>query len=256
MRFDGKVALVTGAAQGIGLDVALAFLETGARVVLNDRTPERVKIGISRLGGSQPDLFGRAADVTRREEVNSLIADTVQIFGRLDIVVNNAGFYPLTLVLEMLEEEWDAVLDVNLKGTFLVSQAAARQMVRQGHGGQIINIASGSYKTGRLGCAHYCASKAGVVMFTQVLAMELAAHKIRVNAVAPGLIDIPESLTPVTPEYAAATLAIIPWGRLGRPQDIARAVLMLCSDDADYITGAVLAVDGGLSAGRYSPSAK
>ena len=256
MLFDGKVALVTGAAQGIGLAVGLAFLESGARVVLNDRTPERVKSGIGRMGGSQVRLFGRSADVTRREEVNGLIEDAVQTFGRLDIVVNNAGLYPVTPVLEMTEEEWDAVLGVNLKGTFLVSQAAARQMIRQGHGGQIVNISSGSYMTGRLGCAHYCASKAGVVLFTRVLAMELAIHKIRVNAIAPGLIDIPESLTPVTPEYAAATLPLIPWGRLGRPQDVARAVMMLCSDDAEYVTGTVLSVDGGLSAGRFSPLKK
>jgi 3-oxoacyl-[acyl-carrier protein] reductase len=256
MRLDGKVVLVTGAAQGIGSAIALAFLGTGARVVLNDRTPERVEIGIGRLGGPRAELYGRAADVTRREEVNSLIANAVQTFGRLDIVVNNAGLYPVTPVLEMSEEEWDAVLGVNLKGTFLVSQAAARQMVRQGRGGQIINISSGSYKTARLGCAHYCASKAGVVLFTQALAMELAEHKIRVNAVAPGLINILESLTPVTAEYAAATMAAIPWGRLGQPQDVAHTVLMLCSDHAEYITGIVLAVDGGLSAGRYSPSTR
>lgn len=123
-------------------------------------------------------------------------------------------------------------------------------MVRLGRGGQIVNIASGSHRTARLGCAHYCASKAGVVLFTKVLAMELAPHRIRVNAVAPGLIDVPESLTPVAREYAEATLAAIPWGRLGLPDDVARAVLMLCSDDADYITGVVLNVDGGLSAGR------
>jgi 3-oxoacyl-[acyl-carrier protein] reductase len=256
MIFDKKVVLVTGGAQGIGISIGSAFLEKGARVVLNDRTPEMVEAGISRLGGPQARLFGRSADVIRGEEVNGLINEAVQTFGCLDIVINNAGLYPVTPVLEMPEEEWDAVLGVNLKGTFLVSQAAARQMVRQGHGGQIVNISSGSYMTGRLGCAHYCASKAGVVLFTRVLAMELAMHKIRVNAIAPGLIDNPESLTPVTPEYAAATSPLIPWGRLGRPRDVANAVIMLCSDDAEYITGTVLSVDGGLSAGRFTPQRK
>ncbi len=250
MRFDGEVALVTGAAQGIGLAIVRSFLEAGARVALNDRTTDQVHAGLRRLGGSQADLLGQSADVTRRQEVESMIQEVVRAFGRLDIVINNAGLYPVTPVLEMSEEEWDAVVDVNLKGTFLVSQASARQMVLQGHGGKIVNISSGSYKSGRVGCAHYCAAKAGVVLFTQVLAMELAEHKIRVNAVAPGLIDVPESLTRVSPDYAAATLAVVPWGRLGLPDDIAKAVLMLCSDDADYITGTVLSVDGGLSAGR------
>ncbi len=250
IRFDGKVALVTGAAQGIGLATAGAFLDAGAQVALNDRTAERVQSGVEHLGGARSGLAGIAADVTQSDQVRTMIEQIVRAFGRLDLVVNNAGLYPVTLVLDMSEEEWDRVLDVNLKGTFLVSQAAARQMVRQGQGGAIVNISSGSYKVGRLGCAHYCASKAGVVMFTQVLAMELAEHQVRVNAIAPGLIDVPEALTPVTPEYAAATTRVIPAGRLGRPDDIAHVALWLCSDDAEYVTGTVLSVDGGLSAGR------
>jgi NAD(P)-dependent dehydrogenase (short-subunit alcohol dehydrogenase family) len=250
VRFDDKVVLVTGAAQGIGLAIAEAFLRAGACVVLNDRTSERVRMGIEALADWEACIHPGPADVTRRTEVGTLVNDAIDTLGRLDIAINNAGLYPVTSVLEMTEEEWDSVLDVNLKGTFLVSQAVARHMVGRGEGGQIVNIASGSYKTARLGCAHYCASKAGVVLFTQVLAMELAPHQIRVNAVAPGLIDVPESLTPVPPEYAAATLKVIPWGRLGKPQDVAGAVLMLCSDHADYITGTVVSVDGGLSAGR------
>ncbi len=250
IRFDGKVALVTGAAQGIGLATAGAFLDAGAQVALNDRTAERVQSGVERLGGVRSGLAGIAADVTQSDQVRTMIEQIVRAFGRLDLVVNNAGLYPVTPVLDMSEEEWDRVLDVNLKGTFLVSQAAARQMVRQGQGGAIVNISSGSYKVGRLGCAHYCASKAGVVMFTQVLAMELAEHQVRVNAIAPGLIDVPEALTPVTPEYAAATTRVIPAGRLGRPDEIAHVALWLCSDDAEYVTGTVLSVDGGLSAGR------
>jgi 3-oxoacyl-[acyl-carrier protein] reductase len=250
MRFDDRVVLVTGAAQGIGLAIAEAFLRAGARVVLNDRTPERVQIGIESLSAWKAKIHAGPADVARRDEVMGLVDGAVDAFGQLDIVINNAGLYPVTPVLDLTEEEWDQVQDVNLKGTFLVSQAAARHMVRRGEGGQIVNIASGSYKTARLGCAHYCASKAGVVLFTQVLALELAPHQIRVNAIAPGLIEVPESLTPVTSDYAAATLNVIPWGRLGKPEDVAGAVLMLCSEHAGYVTGAVLSVDGGLSAGR------
>ncbi len=253
VQFDGQVALVTGAAQGIGLATARAFLESGARVVVNDRTAERARSGVEHLGGPRPELLACSADVTQSDQVNTMIEEIARTFGRLDMVVNNAGLYPVTPVLEMPEEEWDRVLAVNLKGPFLVSQAAARQMVHQGQGGRIVNISSGSYKVGRLGCAHYCASKAGVVMLTQVLATELAPHKIRVNSVAPGLVDVPESLTPVTPEFAAATRRIIPAGRLGGPDDIARAVVWLCSDEAEYITGAMLSVDGGLSAGRLPP---
>ncbi|MBI5878489.1 MAG: SDR family oxidoreductase [Chloroflexi bacterium] len=253
MRFDNKVVLVTGAAQGIGAAIAKQFLAAGARVALNDRTPERAETGVAKLGGAQANLLGVAADVTRRAEVEAMIARIVERFGRLDIVVNNAGLYPVTPVLDMREEEWDTVLDVNLKGTFLVSQAAARQMVRQGSGGAIVNISSGSHKVARIGCAHYCASKAGIVMFTQVLAMELAPHRIRVNAVAPGLIEVPDQLTPGTTEYMADTLAVIPAARLGTPDDIAQAVLLLADPAADYITGAVLAVDGGLSVGRMPP---
>lgn len=254
LRFDGQAVLVTGAAHGIGLAIARAFLEHGARVLLNDKTALRVEAGLRQLGGQSAHLAGEAADVSQRSQVEALVERAVRAFGRLDVVVNNAGLYPVTPVLQMAEEEWDLVLDVNLKGTFLVAQAAARRMVAQGRGGQIVNISSGSYKVARLGCAHYCASKAGVVMLTQVLAMELAPYHIRVNSIAPGLIDVPEAVYPASPGYARATLNLIPARRLGRPEDIAGAVLLMCAPEADYITGAVLAVDGGLSAGRMPPA--
>jgi NAD(P)-dependent dehydrogenase (short-subunit alcohol dehydrogenase family) len=250
-----RVVLVTGGSQGIGLAIARSFLEAGDRVVLNDRSEEQVARGIERLAADSSRVHGCAADVTRRDQVEAMVEEALRVLGRLDVVVNNAGVYPVTPVLEMSEAEWDWVLGVNLKGVFLVSQAAARQMVARGRGGVMVNISSGSHKIARLGCGHYCASKAGVVMLTQVMAMELAPHGIRVNAVAPGLIHVPEAVTPSLPQHLQGTLSVIPWGRLGRPEDVAGAVRMLCSREAEYITGAVLAVDGGLSAGRMPPPA-
>lgn len=256
MQFSGKVVLVTGAAQGIGLAIVKAFLEAGARVALNDQSQIQVDTGLQKLTDRSDHLAGVVADVTQRDQVDAMIHSLIERWHRLDILVNNAGLYPVTPFLELDESEWDRVLNVNLKGVFLVSQVAARLMVQGGTPGVIVNISSGSYQTARLGCAHYCASKAGVVMLTKVMAMELAPHGIRVNSVAPGLIHVPESMTPVDPDYAAATLSAIPWQRLGRPEDVAQAVLLLCAEEADYITGAVLAVDGGLSAGRMPPSAR
>ena len=242
MRFDGKVALVTGAAHGIGLGIARQFLEAGARVVLNDRTAASVDAGLRQLGGPQANLHGYAADVTRKDQVEAMIADAAARFGRLDIVVNNAGLYPVTPVLEMSEAEWDMVLDVNLKGAFLVSQAAARLMVRQDSGGAIVNISSGSHKIARIGCAHYCASKAGVVMLTSVLAMELAPHRIRVNAVAPGLVP-----TPWTKDWAPIHAMVeqnAPLHRSATAEDVADAIYGVVI--SRYMTGQVVVVDGGL----------
>jgi NAD(P)-dependent dehydrogenase (short-subunit alcohol dehydrogenase family) len=151
----------------------------------------------------------------------------------------------------MSESEWDAVFDTNVKGMFLVSQAVARRMIERSAGGRIVNISSGSAKSGRIGAAHYCASKAAVDMFTRVLALELAPHDIAVNAVAPGLIEVPD--WSLSEEYINALIALTPMGRIGQPEDIARAVFYLASPEATFITGSVLAVDGGSLAGRPLP---
>lgn len=245
---EGQRVLVTGAARNIGLAIARAFLERGARVLLFSLTESKLRAAVASLG---PELRSRAlaqvGDVRDRRAVDAALAKMVDAWGGVDVAVNNAGVYPTHSVLDMTEDDWDWVMDVNAKGTFLVSQACARRMIEQGTGGHIINISSGSYRFGRIGCAHYCASKAAQVMLTQVLAMELAAHGILVNAIAPGLIENEH----VTPEYREAFSRIVPLGRIGRPEEIAAAVLMLVSSGCGYLTGQTISVDGGVSAGRF-----
>ena len=249
-KIRNKVVLVTGAAQGIGFAIAKHFFVAGGRVALNDRTPELVADGLARLvPGVDKRVLSCPADVTDSAQVRWMIDQIVDAWGKIDLVINNAGVYPNHLVLEMKEEDWDRVMDVNAKGIFLVSQNAARHMVMSGNPGQIINISSGSYHNARVGSAHYCASKAAGIMFTKVLAMELAPYGIRVNAVAAGLIEV-DSAT-LEEDYKKATLQQIPCGRLGRPEDVAEAVFSLATLATDYVTGAVLAVDGGLALGRY-----
>src|SRR5574341_1179005 len=247
-HFARRVVLVTGAGSGIGLSIARHFLQAGARVVVNDIGPEQVQVGLQSLAPEdRVRATGLPADVRDPEQVRAMVDQVFAEQGAIDILVNNAGIYPDSLFLGMTVEEWDRVMDTNLKGAFLVAQAVARGQVARGTGGCIINISSGSYASAREGCAHYCASKAGLVMLTKVMAMELAQHRLRVNAVAPGLIDLGDARSPLNEAYVHATLNQIPWSRTGTPDDVASAVLMLALPEADYITGAVLAVDGGLS---------
>jgi NAD(P)-dependent dehydrogenase (short-subunit alcohol dehydrogenase family) len=249
-RLANKVVLVTGAAQGIGLAIVRKFLVEGAFVALNDLSTANVRTGLNQLRAfEEARVMGCPADVTDSAQCQDMIDQIVAHWGRIDMAVNNAGIYPSHPVLEMTEDDWDRVMDTNVKGMFLISQAVARQMVAQGIQGQIINISSGSYHRGRVGSAHYCASKAAGVMFTRVLAMELAPYGIRVNAVAPGLIDT--GLLEVDEAYIESTLRQIPAGRLGRPEDVAEAVVSMAAMGTDYVTGAVLSVDGGLALGRY-----
>jgi 3-oxoacyl-[acyl-carrier protein] reductase len=248
--FSKQVVLVTGAGRGIGFAIARRFFNSGARVALNDQTSEQVAAGLKRLAsGRNIRTLGCKADVAHPGQVREMVDQILKSWGRIDLVINNAGIYPDNLVLEMSEGDWDRVMDVNAKGTFLVSKAVARHMVKAGIKGQIINISSGSYHNARVGSAHYCASKAAGIMFTKVLAMELAPFGIRVNAIAPGLIDV-ESMN-LDQDYIDSTLRQIPRGRLGRPEDVAEAAFSLATMGTDYVTGAILAVDGGLALGRF-----
>ncbi len=249
-RFDDQTLLVTGGATGLGFAIAEAFGRAGARIALNDRDPGRVDEACSRLAAQGIRCSGHAADVRDAAAVRGMVEGVVAALGVPRVVVANAGIYPNTPFLELSSDEWDRVLDTNLKGVFLTCQAAARAMVAEGRGGRIITIGSGAANVAFWGWSHYCASKAAVVMLTKAMALELGGHGIRVNAVLPGYIDVDEGGRHLDEAYKATARAAIPLGRPGEPSDIAAAVLMLASPLADYVNGATLAVDGGSGAGR------
>jgi 3-oxoacyl-[acyl-carrier protein] reductase len=250
LSFDFKdhVALVTGAGAGIGQAIARAFHAAGARVAVGDMREAALKRTVAELGGD--GVFSQAVDVRDPAGVARFVEGAEKALGPVTIAVANAGIYPNSPVLEMTVEEWDAVMETNVRGVFLTCQAAVRRMVANKIAGKIITISSGAYNSGRVGASHYCASKAAVVMFTKVLALELAGQHVNVNCIAPGLITVNSEGSPVSAEYIAALTKQIPWGRAGVPAEIANAALFLASPYAEYMTGEVLAVNGGTSAGR------
>ncbi len=244
MTFEGKTAVVTGAARGIGLEVARQLAEGGATVVLVDVLEDQIKEAAVNLPGAK-DVLTFAVDVTDEAAVERLFDEVIEKTGRIDILINNAGITRDDLLLRMDADEWDLVMAVNLKGTFLMTKHASRYMVRQ-KSGRIVNMASVSGLVGNPGQANYSASKAGVVGFTRTVARELARKNICCNAVAPGFIDT--QMTRVLPEKAKENaLAAIPLKRMGTVEEVARAVCFLAGDDAAYITGHVLPVDGGMA---------
>jgi NAD(P)-dependent dehydrogenase (short-subunit alcohol dehydrogenase family) len=249
--FDGQVVIVTGAASGIGLGIARAFHNAGASVVLGDL----LRDALDEVRSTFPDQ-GRVAfvpvDVRDAEAVANLVATAERTFGPPGVMVANAGIVPNASVLSMDVSAWDATIETNLRGVFLSCQAAARSMVAHKTRGRIVTISSIAHSHGRLGASAYCASKAGVVMFTKVLAMELAEHQINVNCVAPGVVEIPRKpgvAARMNEAFVTALMQAIPWGRRAQTSEVADAVMYLCSPGAGYITGALLAVDGGYSTG-------
>jgi 3-oxoacyl-[acyl-carrier protein] reductase len=245
--FANQVVLVTGAGAGIGQGIARAFHAAGARLALGDVRETTLKRTAAELGDG---VFAQVVDVRDAAAVARFVESAEKALGPVTVAVANAGIYPNSPVLEMTVEEWDAVMETNVRGVFLTCQAVARRMTAQRVAGKIITISSGAYNSGRVGASHYCASKAAVVMFTKVLALELAGQHVNVNCIAPGLITVNSENSPVSAEYVAALTKQIPWGRAGVPAEIAHAALFLASPYAEYMTGEVLAVNGGTSAGR------
>lgn len=243
----GKAAIVTGGAMGIGAAITTRLAEAGAAVLIADVNEEEARRTAARIGETGSQVVAFRANMSQVGDIRAMVAATVERFGRLDVLVNNAGIFPFTPALEMTEEQWDRVLDVNLKGAFFAAQAAARAMVA---GGRIVNIASidGLHPTGYL--AHYDASKGGLVMLTRSLALELGPRGIAVNAIAPGSINTPGAATTAALSGNSAIamegfLKRIPLGRVGEPDEIAKVALFLASGAADYITGELIVVDGG-----------
>jgi len=248
--FAGQVTLVTGGATGLGLAIATAFGRAGATVALHDLTRERAEAACATCRAQGLACHPYAADVRDGAAVAATVAAIVRDLGRLDIAVANAGIYPNTPFLDLAEAEWRRVIDTNLTGTFNTCQAAARAMVRAGRGGRIIALSSGAANSAIWGWSHYGASKAGVVLLTKGMALELAPHDIRVNSILPGYIDVPEGGQHLAPDYKDRARGTVPLGRPGTPDDIANAALLLAAPLAAYITGTTLVVDGGSSAGR------
>ncbi|NWG02378.1 MAG: 3-oxoacyl-[acyl-carrier-protein] reductase [Syntrophaceae bacterium] len=244
MKLKGKVALVTGAAQGIGRSVALLLARNGADVVISDINLEKAEETAKEIESLGQKAMAVKVDVAHFTEVEQMVGTILEQFGKIDILINNAGITRDKLILRMTEEDWDAVLNVNLKGTFHCTKAVIRHMAKQ-RSGKIVSIASVVGEMGNAGQANYSASKAGVIGLTKTIAREFAQRGINVNAVAPGYIETP--MTEVLPERVKEELKrLIPMERLGKPEDVAEAVLFLVSEESNYITGQVLNVNGGI----------
>ncbi len=252
---NGKSAIVTGGALGIGQAIALRLAEAGAAVTIADVNLDAANATVERIRAQDGKSQAVLADAGSVADAKRVVEMTLAAFGRIDILVNNAGLFPFSPATQTTEELWDKVLDVNLKGAFFYSQAAAQKMIESGRGGKIIMIASidSLHPTGNL--AHYDASKGGMLMLTKSLALEFGRHKINVNAIAPGGIQTPGAqsqaatiikATGMSPEeMSKGFVSRIPLGHMGEPDDIAKVVLFLASAAADYMTGSVLVVDGG-----------
>ena len=244
MKLTGKVALVTGAAQGIGKAVALLLARHGADIVVSDINLEKAEETAKEIESIGPKAMAIKVNVASLNDVERMVEAVLKKFGKIDILINNAGITRDKLILRMTEEDWDTVLNVNLKGTFNCTKAVVRHMAKQ-RSGKIVSIASVVGEMGNAGQVNYAASKAGVIGLTKTIAREFAKRGINVNAIAPGYIETP--MTEVLSDKVKEELKrLIPMERLGKPDDVAEAVLFLVSEESNYITGQVLNVNGGI----------
>jgi 3-oxoacyl-[acyl-carrier protein] reductase len=241
----GRVAVVTGGSRGIGFAIAAWLAEHGAAVVVSGRDADRIQAAAKELEAHGAAVVGVVADAARREDADRLVEVTRERLGRLDVLVNNAGITRDGLVIRMKDDDWDRVLETNLRGAFLMTRAAAKVMVRSKAGGRIINIASTAGAMGNAGQANYSAAKAGLIGLTKATARELAHWGILVNAVAPGLIET-DMAAALPVEAREALLAQVPLKRIGTAREVAEMVGFLAGDGADYVTGQVFHVNGGL----------
>jgi 3-oxoacyl-[acyl-carrier protein] reductase len=245
-QFSGKTAIVTGGSRGIGKAIVLELARRGANVAFNFvRSQEEADNLKAELESMGVKAFAAQCDVANTEAAAEFVKKVVEEFGKVDFLVNNAGITRDTLVLRMKEEDWDAVLDTNLKGAFNFCKAVLRPMMKNENGGSILNISSISGVMGMLGQANYSASKAGMIGLTKAIAKEVSSRKITVNALAPGLIET-EMASEMNDEYREKILAQIPLGRLGTSQEIAEIACFMLSDSAKYMTGQVIQPNGGL----------
>lgn len=246
---EGKIAIVTGAGQGIGRSIALGLANEGATIAICARNFKAVEDVEEEIKSQGREALAVRADISVASDVNKLISAILSKFGRIDILVNNAGVDLLVPAIEMTEEQWDMILDVNLKGVFLCSQAVAKAMIKQKRG-KVINIASAGAHGGIPGMAAYCTSKAGIIALTQVMAIEWAKYNIIVNSISPGLATTPmvQKLRQQSPKIYEQREKRIPLGRLAQMEDIVNLVIFLASQESDYITGQDIIIDGGLFA--------
>ena len=240
MLLENKVSIITGSAQGIGLGIAKLFAKEGSKVVVTDRNADVCNKTYEELKAQGYNVVSIPCDVTNIKDVENLFVKTAENFGKVDILVNNAGIFPFVKFEDMSENDWEKVMNVNLKGMFFCSQFATKVM---DPGSRIVNISSIASFVGFEGLVHYCTTKGGVNSFTRTLALEISPKKINVNAVAPGAIETPGAA--MTEETKNNTLKLIPLSRIGQPEDIAKACLFFASNLSDYVTGQVLTVDGG-----------
>ena len=248
MRLAGKAALVTGGGSGIGRGIAIRFAEEGADVAIADVNRAAAESVTNEIAHFEGLALAIDADVTSEADCARMVQETVAAMGKLDIMVANAGIGRFAPFLETSEEDWEAVIRTNLSGVFLSCQAAARQIVKQGHGGRIITTASVAADRPAMFMAAYHSAKAGVAMLTKVMALELAAHRITCNAIAPGVINTPLA-APLVEAMKSAGHQAAPLGRVGEPQDVANLALFLASDEAAWLTGDMIFIDGGLALG-------